>query len=158
MKKIQLCVLFGGRSSEYEVSLKSAYSVLTHADPDKYEILPVGITKEGAWYYYTGSYESVRDGSWCADTSALDRVALDLASGRREFCRFAVHILQYVYICGQLFFASILRMSFWEAFSDISTNNTCFGCGAASTRSPSSVTSASTCVFTLVPSGFMISI
>ena len=89
MKKIQLCVLFGGRSSEYEVSLKSAYSVLTHADPDKYEILPVGITKEGAWYYYTGSYESVRDGSWCADTSALDRVALDLASGRREFCRFA---------------------------------------------------------------------
>lgn len=89
MKKIQLCVLFGGRSSEYEVSLKSAYSVLTHADPDKYEILPVGITKEGAWYYYTGSYESVRDGSWCADTSALDRVALDLASGRREFCRFS---------------------------------------------------------------------
>lgn len=89
MKKIKLCVLFGGRSSEYEVSLQSAYSVLTNADPEKYEILPVGITKEGAWYYYTGSYESVRDGSWCADTSALDRVALDLASGRREFCRFA---------------------------------------------------------------------
>lgn len=89
MKKIQLCVLFGGRSSEYEVSLQSAYSVLTNADPEKYEILPVGITKEGAWYYYTGSYESVRDGSWCADTSVLDRVALDLASGRREFCLFS---------------------------------------------------------------------
>ena len=96
MKKIQLCVLFGGRSSEYEVSLQSAYSVLTHADREKYDILPIGITKEGEWYFFDGSYESVRDGSWCADTSALDRVGLDLAAGRREFCRFArdgVHTL-----------------------------------------------------------------
>ena len=45
MKKIKLCVLFGGRSSEYEVSLKSAYSVLSNADREKYDILPVGITK-----------------------------------------------------------------------------------------------------------------
>ena len=79
MKKIKLCVLFGGRSSEYEVSLKSAYSVLSNADREKYDILPVGITKEGDWYFFEGGYESVPDGSWCADTSAMKRVALDLA-------------------------------------------------------------------------------
>ena len=88
MKKTKLCVLFGGRSSEYEVSLKSAYSVLTHADTEKYQVIPVGITKEGEWYAYTGSYENIPDGSWCADTASMDRVGLDLASGRREFCRF----------------------------------------------------------------------
>ena len=79
MKKIKLCVLFGGRSSEYEVSLKSAYSVLSNADREKYDILPIGITKEGDWYFFEGDYKSVPDGSWCADTSAMKRVALDLA-------------------------------------------------------------------------------
>lgn len=84
MKKIKLCVLFGGRSSEYEVSLKSAYSVLSNADREKYDILPVGITKEGEWYFFEGDYESVFDGSWCADTSAMKRVVLDLAD--KKFC------------------------------------------------------------------------
>ena len=84
MKKIKLCVLFGGRSSEYEVSLKSAYSVLSNADREKYDILPVGITKEGEWYFFEGDYKSVPDGSWCADTSAMKRVVLDLAY--KKFC------------------------------------------------------------------------
>ena len=84
MKKIKLCVLFGGRSSEYEVSLKSAYSVLSNADREKYDILPVGITKEGEWYFFEGDYESVPDGSWCADTSAMKRIVLDLAY--KKFC------------------------------------------------------------------------
>ena len=92
MKKIKLCVLFGGRSSEYEVSLKSAYSVLSNADREKYDILPVGITREGEWYFFEGDYESVPDGSWCADLTAMDRVGLDLASGRREFCRFSADV------------------------------------------------------------------
>ena len=99
MKKIKLCVLFGGRSSEYEVSLKSAYSVLTHADPEKYDVLPVGITKEGNWYFFEGDYQSVLDGSWCADTSAMKRVALDLACKKffltdgKDVCDFPVDVV-----------------------------------------------------------------
>ena len=50
MNKIKLCVLFGGASSEYEVSLKSAYSVITNADPDKYNLITVGITKDGTTF------------------------------------------------------------------------------------------------------------
>ncbi len=81
MNKIKLCVLFGGRSSEYEVSLASAYSVLTNADPAKYEILPVGITKDGAWLLYTGDYQKLRDGSWCENAGTLSRVTVDLTPG-----------------------------------------------------------------------------
>ncbi|MGC2503729.1 MAG: D-alanine--D-alanine ligase family protein [Silvibacterium sp.] len=49
MKKLRIGVLFGGRSGEHEVSLLSAASVLKAIDRKKYEIVPIGITKEGQW-------------------------------------------------------------------------------------------------------------
>ena len=48
-KKIRLGILFGGRSGEHEVSLTSAASVLQALDPEKYEVVPIGITREGRW-------------------------------------------------------------------------------------------------------------
>lgn len=84
-KKITLGVLFGGRSSEYEVSLVSAYSVLTNADPARYDILPVGITKEGGWYLYDGDYAAIRDGSWVNGIDTLPRVTVDLTPGASAF-------------------------------------------------------------------------
>ena len=48
-KKIRLGLLFGGRSGEHEVSLTSAASVLKALDPEKYEVVPIGITREGRW-------------------------------------------------------------------------------------------------------------
>ena len=47
--KIRVGVLFGGRSGEHEVSLLSAASVLKHIDKKKYDVVPIGITKEGRW-------------------------------------------------------------------------------------------------------------
>src|SRR3954451_8606400 len=47
--KIRVGVLFGGRSGEHEVSLLSAASVLNYIDKKKYEVVPIGITKEGRW-------------------------------------------------------------------------------------------------------------
>ena len=49
MKKVRVGVLFGGRSGEHEVSLLSAASVLNAIDKKKYEVVPIGITKEGRW-------------------------------------------------------------------------------------------------------------
>lgn len=49
MKKIRVGILFGGRSGEHEVSLLSAASVLHSIDKDKYEVVPIGITKTGRW-------------------------------------------------------------------------------------------------------------
>src|SRR5581483_5386587 len=48
-KKIRVGVLFGGRSGEHEISLLSAASVLQYIDKKKYEVVPIGITKEGRW-------------------------------------------------------------------------------------------------------------
>ncbi len=52
---INLCVLFGGVSPEYEVSLRSAESILNHLNHNTYNIYPVGITKQGKWIYYAGT-------------------------------------------------------------------------------------------------------
>ena len=49
MKKLRVGILFGGRSGEHEVSLLSAASVFNAIDKDKYEVVPIGITKEGRW-------------------------------------------------------------------------------------------------------------
>src|SRR5271157_1320205 len=49
MKKLRVGILFGGRSGEHEVSLLSAASVLNAIDKQKYEVVPIGITKDGRW-------------------------------------------------------------------------------------------------------------
>ena len=48
-RKLRIGLIFGGRSSEHEVSLVSATSVMDHLDSSKYEVFPIGITKEGSW-------------------------------------------------------------------------------------------------------------
>lgn len=63
MKK-NIAVLFGGASPEYPVSLKSAYAVLTHINPEAYQIITVGITKDGRWFHYTGEYEAILNDTW----------------------------------------------------------------------------------------------
>ena len=65
MKKTTVCVLFGGMSPEHEVSLRSAEAVLNHMDPEQYEILPVGITKDGQWILYGSTdYSKLPTGQW----------------------------------------------------------------------------------------------
>lgn len=60
----KLCVIFGGKSSEHEVSCKSAYNVLKNLNKGKYDIIKFGITKTGATWLYRGDDESLLDGSW----------------------------------------------------------------------------------------------
>ena len=48
-RKIRVGILFGGRSGEHEVSLTSAQGIMTAMDKDKYEVVPIGISKEGRW-------------------------------------------------------------------------------------------------------------
>ena len=65
MRKLSVCVLFGGISPEHEVSLRSAESVLNHIDHSKYNIFPVGITKDGDWILYGGTdYSKLPTGEW----------------------------------------------------------------------------------------------
>ena len=54
-KRLRVGVIFGGRSGEHEVSLASAASVIRALDPEKYEAVPIGITKDGRWLVGTGA-------------------------------------------------------------------------------------------------------
>ena len=65
MRKLNVCVLFGGISSEHEVSLRSGESVLNNMDLEKYNIFPVGITKDGNWVLFGGKdYSMLPSGEW----------------------------------------------------------------------------------------------
>ncbi len=64
MNKLKVAVLFGGNSSEHDISLLSATSILKNLNTEKYEALPVGVTKEGLWYFYSGDINKVKDGTW----------------------------------------------------------------------------------------------
>ena len=65
MKKLSVCVLFGGMSPEHEVSLRSAESVLNNIDHEKYNVYPVGITKDGDWIIFGGKdYSLLPGGEW----------------------------------------------------------------------------------------------
>ena len=63
-RKKTIAVLFGGCSTEYEVSLQSASAVIQGIDAQKYDILMLGITRDGAWYKYGGPVQNVQDNSW----------------------------------------------------------------------------------------------
>lgn len=67
MKKITLAVLFGGSSTEYEISLQSAHAVLTHLDRDRYEPVLLGITRDGRWLLYQGPVDALLDDTWHTD-------------------------------------------------------------------------------------------
>jgi D-alanine-D-alanine ligase len=55
-KRMRVGILYGGRSGEHEVSLASAASVIRALDPEKYEAVPIGITKEGRWLVGRGAH------------------------------------------------------------------------------------------------------
>ncbi len=64
MKKQNIAILFGGRSSEYGVSLSSAHGVITHLDPERYVPILIGITSQGDWYHYTGPVNAIPEDTW----------------------------------------------------------------------------------------------
>ena len=61
--KRNIAVIFGGRSSEHEVSCMSAANIISWIDKSKWNIIPIGITKDGRWLN-TEKLEDIRDGSW----------------------------------------------------------------------------------------------
>lgn len=64
MEKKRIAVLFGGKSSEHEVSRVSASYVISMIPDDRYEKYIIGITKDGRWLLYSGELAKLKDGSW----------------------------------------------------------------------------------------------
>lgn len=64
MSKIRVACLFGGCSSEYDVSLVSASSVIRNINQEKYEVIMIGITREGDFYLYNGNVDNIEKNNW----------------------------------------------------------------------------------------------
>lgn len=64
MAKKRVAVLFGGASSEHEVSRISASYVIDNIPSDKYDVIRIGITKQGKWFLYNGDTDAIRSGAW----------------------------------------------------------------------------------------------
>lgn len=83
MTKTIVGVIFGGASSEYEISLKSVCSVLGNLDKDKYDVMKIGITREGQWLRYYGEIEKIKDNTWFLDKNCT-KIILSPNMGDRE--------------------------------------------------------------------------
>lgn len=66
MKKT-IAVIFGGASSEYEISLMSSAFIIRNLSHEKYDVKTLGITRDGKWYLYSGPTENIENGSWVSD-------------------------------------------------------------------------------------------
>lgn len=64
MSRLRVAVLFGGVSSEHDVSLVSATSVIKNIPADKYDVIKIGITKKGRWLFYPGDPAFIENGEW----------------------------------------------------------------------------------------------
>lgn len=76
---MNICVIFGGASEEYKVSLATAYEILTGLDKLSHKIHKIGVTREGKWYYYGGSVDKIKDDTW--HTGDCEVVLPDLSRG-----------------------------------------------------------------------------
>jgi D-alanine-D-alanine ligase len=70
--KLNVAVVFGGKSGEHEVSLMSATNVINAMDKSKYNIYTIGINKQGKWMLYKGPVEKLQDGSWEQEASKMN--------------------------------------------------------------------------------------
>ncbi len=63
-KRPNIAILFGGCSSEYGVSLNSAATVIRNIDRERYNPVPIGISRKGDWFYYTGNADDIQNDTW----------------------------------------------------------------------------------------------
>ena len=71
MVKKNVMVVFGGKSGEHEVSLMSTASILRAINREKYNVITVGITKEGLWKFHDGTIDEIESGAWEGITNLL---------------------------------------------------------------------------------------
>lgn len=98
MKRKTIAIIFGGNSTEYEVSLQSAFSVFENINHEKYDIIPIGISRNGDWYHYKGQYESIANNTWSEDRDNLYPVTVSVSRSQKGILKLdkdkytAIHI------------------------------------------------------------------
>jgi len=72
-KPIKIAIIYGGRSSEHSVSCISAGAIMSHLDPEKYELYPIGITQQGTWTVGESDPEKLRSTNGAMPTVTLTK-------------------------------------------------------------------------------------
>ena len=89
-KPIKIAIIYGGRSSEHSVSCISAGAIMSHLDPEKYELYPIGITQQGTWTVGESDPEKLRSTNGAMPTVTLTKeVSLAADPVRRGQFQFA---------------------------------------------------------------------
>lgn len=73
-----VAIIFGGVSSEYEVSLKSAVAIIESMKSIDYNIMKIGITKEGKWLLFEGTIDQIKQDNWYLDKNCKE-IVVDFA-------------------------------------------------------------------------------
>lgn len=89
MQKKTIAIIFGGNSTEYEVSLQSVTSVFENINYEKYNIVPIGITRDGDWFHFTGDLKKVSDNTWFEDSDNLYPIIVSQNRSMSGFLEFA---------------------------------------------------------------------
>ena len=93
--KKKIAVLFGGCSSEYSVSLQSAYAVISHMDREKYTPILIGITKQGDWYSFDGDITEIISDTWYHSASCVP-VAVSPNRSEHVLLKYTDNILEKI--------------------------------------------------------------
>lgn len=93
--KKTIAVIFGGCSPEYNVSLQSAYAVVSHMNKEKYSSVLIGITKQGDWYYFDGDIEEIISDTWHDSASCIPVAVLPNRS-EHALIKYTDHILEKI--------------------------------------------------------------
>lgn len=100
MNKLNVCVVFGGVSSEHSISCMSVKTVLDNIDREKYNVHTIGITRNGDWLYYTGSTDTLDADEWEKHTSGKAMLspnrsdkAIIVVNGEEEFKKIHIDVM-----------------------------------------------------------------
>lgn len=91
-------ILFGGVSSEHDISLLSATSVLRNIPRDKYNVYMMGITKDGKSYLYTGDFENLEKDGWLKDEAKLQKAVISSSRADHGIIVFSENGYENIYI------------------------------------------------------------
>lgn len=74
MNKLKIAIIFGGCSSEYEISLQSAAAIISHMDKTRYKPILIGITRYGDWYYFKGDIQKIKSDLWYNSSDCIPAI------------------------------------------------------------------------------------
>lgn len=87
MQKLRVGIIFGGKSTEHEISLRSAYNIVKYIDKTRFEVVLLGIDEEGKWHLYDSSFFSLNEQriTKLKLNHSINNIALTLGQTKQQF-------------------------------------------------------------------------